>query len=118
MDNITNLEELKTIYTAIDEKQGEDIKVIDVRGLTSLTDFFIITNGKNPKQIDAICDSVKNELAKVDITTENVEGYGSNWALLDYDFAFVHVFSKEARENYELERLWSDGNFLDVELFK
>lgn len=119
MDNkITNLEELKIIFNAIEEKQGEEIKVIDVREITSLTDYFIITNGKNTNQIDAICESIKTELNKKDVFSLNVEGYGSNWTLLDYGFAFIHIFSKEARDTYELERLWSDGNFLDMELFK
>lgn len=113
-----DMEKLKIVFEAIEEKFGENIKIIDVRDITSLTDYFIITNGKNTKQNDAICESIKEQLGKIDIFATNVEGYGSSWTLIDFNFAFIHIFDKEARETYELERLWSDGEFLDVELFK
>lgn len=114
---LVDLDKLKLIYNAIDEKFGENIKIIDVREITTLTDYFVITNGKNSKQIDGICEGVKNALGKISVFATNVEGYGSNWTLMDYNFAFIHVFSQEERENYELERLWSDGEFLSAELF-
>ncbi|MFV0504155.1 MAG: ribosome silencing factor [Lachnospirales bacterium] len=109
------LKELKQIYKAIDDKMGENITIIDISKISSLCDYFIITNGNNVKQQDAIATNIKDELGKLNIIAMDSEGSGSDWTLLNYGFAFIHIFHKESRELYELERLWSDGDFINME---
>jgi len=109
MSEIT--QKLAKAYRAIEEKQGEDILVLDISRISSFTDFFIICHGRNEKQIQAIADSVREVLAKQERTRPaHVEGYRSaSWVLLDYVDFVVHVFSEPMRRFYNLEKLWSDG---------
>ena len=106
----------KIAYTALEEKKGEDIRVIDISGVSVLADYFIITNGSNENQIRALVDSVEEELVKAGYEIRQKEGYGlGNWVLLDFGDIIVHVFDKENRLFYDLERIWSDGKQLVAE---
>ncbi len=108
-------EVLKLIYNAIDDKLGEDIKVICIDEISSLAEYFIIANGKNPNQVRAIADSVEDATAKNDIELLHAEGYrGNDWVLLDFGKVIVHVFDAESRTFYNLERIWGDGKTIDV----
>ena len=96
---------------AIDKKAGR-IVVFDVRGLSSLTDFFIVCHGTSEAQVKAIVDNIRKG-------TENkprhLEGYeNQNWILLDYFDIVVHVFKKDERDYYELERLWADAPMKEI----
>ena len=87
---------------ALEDKKGEDIKVLDLKGLSNIADFFVIGSGNNPNQIRAMADSVNEKLFKA--------GYsGGVWILLDYGSLIVHVFDKEQRNFYNLERIWGDA---------
>ena len=98
----------KLAYEALDEKLGEDIKVIDISEISVLADYFIIANGSNESQVRALVENVEEKLSK--------EGYGlGNWVLLDFGNIIVHVFDKENRLFYDLERIWRDGKYMDVE---
>ncbi len=113
------LEELKTIYKAMDEKLAEDITVLDISEISSLTTYFIIASGSNVRQIEAICDNVDFELEKNHTETKiTKEGMGTPWALLDVEYAYIHVFHEENRETFNLERLWADAKVVDLELLK
>ena len=91
-------------------KKGEDLVVLDLRGISSFTDFFVITHGNSPRQNVALYECVEEELKKEDIRPLSVEGKEhTEWILMDYGSFIVHIFSKRAREYYSLEKLWGDA---------
>lgn len=109
-----DLEETRKIaamaYKALDEKQGDEIKIIDIHLQSVLADYFIICNGRNPNHVRALMDSVEDKLAEAGYEPRNREGIDSfTWALLDYNHVIVHIFSEEARGFYNLDRIWQDG---------
>lgn len=93
------------------EKKAFDMVALDLRAIASFTEFFIIATGANQRQVQAIADGIVEQLKKQHATRPvRVEGYSSaEWLLLDYGDFIVHVFNKEAREFYDLERLWRDA---------
>ncbi len=100
---------------ALEEKKGEDICVIDIADVSVLADYFIIANGSNSNQVNALVDSVEEELSKAGYEAKQREGYGmGSWVLLDYSDIIVHVFDKENRLFYDLERIWKDGKRIEV----
>lgn len=103
-------------YKALEDKKGEDIKIIDISNVSVLADYFIIANGTNKNQVQALVDNVQEELDKVGVQVKQVEGYRmGNWILLDYGDIIIHVFSKEDRLFYDLERIWRDGKDISIE---
>lgn len=102
---------LARVCKAIDQKQGGEVNILDVRSVSSFTDFFIICQGNNRKQNQAICDEIVETLKHQDrLSPLHVEGYDhAEWILIDYIDLVIHVFSSEARDFYKIERLWSDG---------
>ena len=108
-------EMIKTIVKALDSKRAEDIQVLEIRDLTVIADYFIIANGTSTTQTKALADEVEFKLNEQGVTPERVEGYqGTNWIILDYGDIVVHVFYKETRSFYNLERLWKDAKQLDI----
>lgn len=101
-------------YRAIEEKKGEDIKLLEIRDLTILADYFLIASGGSPSQIQAIIDFVQEKLHEVDCDLKRLEGNrGSSWILMDYGDLVIHIFDREDRLFYDLERIWSDGKLID-----
>ena len=101
-------------YQALDDKKGEDIQVIDISQVSVLADYFIIANGNSESQVRALVDNVEEELSKAGYKMKQREGYGSgNWVLMDFGEIIVHVFDKENRLFYDLERIWRDGKHVD-----
>lgn len=101
-------------YQALDDKKGEDIQVIDISQVSVLADYFIIANGNSESQVRALVDNVEEELLKAGYEMKQREGYGSgNWVLMDFGEIIVHVFDKENRLFYDLERIWRDGKHVD-----
>ena len=97
------------------EKKALDIKIIDVRKITTLTDFFIICTSESQPQTRAITDHIQETMKKEELHPLHLEGYENlNWVLMDYVHFVVHVFSRESRDYYDLERLWADGNITSV----
>lgn len=106
----------KFAYQALEEKKGEDIKIIDIAEISVLADYFIIANGTNANQVNALVDSVEEALSKAGYDVKQREGYGlGNWVLLDFGDIIVHVFDKENRLFYDLERIWRDGKAIAPE---
>lgn len=100
---------------ALDSKKGKEIKVIEIGDLTTLADYFVIAAGTSNTQISALSDVVEELLKKAGEMPLRREGYrDGTWVLLDYGCVAVHVFSEEAREFYDLERLWRDGKEVDL----
>lgn len=103
-------------YHALADKKGEDIKMIDISGISVLADYFLIASGSNESQIRAMVDNVEEELLKAGYSVKQREGYGSgSWVLMDFGDIIVHVFDKENRLFYDLERIWRDGKTIDIE---
>ena len=101
-------------YQALDDKKGEDIQVIDISQVSVLADYFIIANGNSESQVRALVDNVEEELLKAGYEMKQRERYGSgNWVLMDFGEIIVHVFDKENRLFYDLERIWRDGKHVD-----
>ncbi len=103
-------------YHALDERKGEDIVMIDISGVSVMADYFIIANGSNENQVRALVDNVEEELGKAGYHVKQREGYGlGSWVLMDYGEIIVHVFDKENRLFYDLERIWRDGKRVEIE---
>lgn len=111
MDKILN-----TIYNAIDDKKGVNTRILDISAITTISDYFIVTSGNNYNQGRAIADNVEEELLKKHgMRPERVEGYNNGeWILLDYIDYVIHVFDREQRLFYDIERIWSDGKEIEV----
>ena len=105
----------KLAVTALEEKKAEDVTVIDISEISPIADYFIIANGSNQNQLQAMRDAVDEELYKAGYTAKQIEGNSySTWILMDYGDIIVHVFSKEDRLFYDLERIWKDGKEISV----
>lgn len=105
---------LKTIVDALEDKKAEALHLIDISGVSTIADYFVITNGTNTSQIQALADNVEEKLARNGIHSRSVEGYNTaNWILMDYNDILVHIFDKESRGFYDLERMWRDGKVVD-----
>ena len=108
--SMNSKEMAKTAYQALSEKKAGDIKIIDISGISVLADYFLIADGSNQHQIEAMCDAVEEELFKAGVQIKQKEGNNSSsWILMDYGDIIVHIFSKEDRFFYDLERIWRDG---------
>jgi len=92
------------------ERKGRDVLVLDLRGISSATDYFVIAGGTSVVQVKAIAEFIVDELKKDDVRPQPLEGLeGGRWVLLDYVDFVVHVFHPQARDFYQLERLWGDA---------
>ena len=109
----------KLACEALADKKGEDIRVIDIAGISVLADYFIIANGTNQNQLQAMrdaADEALQTLGKAGYEVKQREGYGlGSWVLLDFGDIIVHVFDRENRVFYDLERIWRDGKQVDPE---
>ena len=101
---------------ALEDKKAEDITIIDISEVAVLADYFIIADGSNRNQVQAMADSAEEALGRAGYDAKQIEGYQSaNWILMDYKDIIVHVFSKEDRAFYDLERIWRDGKQISKE---
>ena len=99
---------------ALDSKKAKDIQVFKIDELSTLGDYLIIANGNSSTQVRALADEVEYKLSEVGREPDHIEGRATNWYLLDYQSVMVHVFDKEAREFYNLDRLWADAEQVDI----
>lgn len=105
-----SLELAKIAYQALDDKKGKDIVVLDIRSVSVVADYFIIASGDNERQLQALADAVDEALFRAGAERRSLEGNrGSTWILMDYNDVIVHIFNKEDRLFYDLERIWRDG---------
>ena len=111
-------EKLNLIIKTLDTKKAEDIQAIKISDLTIIADYFIIANGMSSTQSRALADEVEFKMKQQGAEPLRVEGErGANWIIIDYGDVVVHVFYKETREHYNLERLWADGEHIDINKF-
>lgn len=112
------LEMAKLACKALDDKKGQDIKVIDIHEVSVLADYFIIASGSNQNQVQAMVDNVDEQLGRAGFIAKQIEGTkNSSWILMDYGDVIIHVFDEENRLFYDLERIWRDGKILDMKEF-
>ena len=112
---MTILEVVKKAVEALEDKKAEDITVIDISEVSSIAEYFIIANGSNANQLAAMQDAVDEAFYKSGIHAKQIEGNrNSTWILIDYNDVIVHLFSKEDRLFYDLERIWKDGKVVDL----
>ena len=105
---------VKIAVAALEEKKGEDIKIIDIHGVSVIADYFVLASATNNSQLHALVDSVEEKLFKAGYECKQKEGnLTSTWMLMDYNDVIVHVFSQEDRLFYDLERIWRDGKILE-----
>lgn len=113
---MTSKELTKIAVKALDDKKGEDITIIDISEVSVLADYFIIAAGSNRSQIQAMADNVDECLSRNGGSLKQIEGYeAGNWVLLDFQDVIVHIFDKENRLFYDLERIWRDGKVIQPE---
>ena len=116
MDKTNSAQMAKLAIKALEDKKAEDVRVIDISEISVLADYFIIANGLNVSQVQAMSDNVQEVLGRAGYDLKQGEGYQSaNWILLDYGDIIVHIFDKENRLFYNLERIWRDGKAIDPE---
>lgn len=100
---------------AAESRKSTDVRVLDLRPLTSFADFFVLCNGGNQRQIQAICDEVLRVMKLRGERPISLEGYdNAEWILADFGDLLVHIFSEKSRKYYDLDRLWRDAENVDV----
>ena len=106
---------VKAAYKTLDDKFATDIVVLDIRSVSPIADYFIIAGGSNPNQIRAMTQAVEEKLFALGVKLGHVEGLqAANWVLMDFGSIIVHIFDKENRGFYNLERLWSDARTVNT----
>lgn len=104
---------------ALEDKKAEDISIIDISGVSVLADYFLIASGSNHSQVQALTNNVEEKLGRAGASARQIEGYDTaNWILMDYGDIIVHVFDRENRLFYDLERIWRDGKNIALSDFK
>ena len=106
---------VRIIRDALEEKKGEDVRILDISEVSVLADYFIIANGTSNNQVKALVDNVEEKMSEAGYELKQSEGNGAGtWVLLDYEDIIVHVFDKDNRLFYNLERIWSDGKRVEL----
>ena len=112
---MNSLEKVKESVKILDSKKGYDIDVIEIGDVTAITDYFVICTGNSEPQLKALADEVEYQMKERGVPVGHIEGYATaSWILLDYSDVIVHIFHKESRMYYSLERLWTDAKKVDV----
>ena len=116
MDKNLSKEIAKMAINALEDKKAEDVRIIDISEVSVIADYFIIAGGNNPNQIRAMCDNVQEVLGRAGHDCRQTEGYDTaNWVLMDFGDVIIHIFDRENRLLYDLERIWRDGKTVDAE---
>lgn len=100
---------------ALDSKRAKDIKLLYVEKQTVLADYYVLATGNSNTQINALSGEVEHKLTEAGVAVSHIEGHGNGtWVLMDYGTVAVHIFSREARDFYNLDKLWSDSEQIDI----
>lgn len=99
----------------LDNKKATDVIVIDIMEKSSFADYLVIASGNSDRQVNTLVDEVEDQFAKEGLLVKSIEGKNSGWILMDFGDVIVNIFTKETREKYNIEKVWGDCSFLDVE---
>ena len=101
----------------LDKKLAENVVVLKVDNITSITDYYVIATAKNTTHAKALCDEIEEKMQKLAVSPKSIEGYQSAmWILMDFENVIVHIFYDETRKFYDLERLWADAERIKIDL--
>lgn len=113
---MTNKEYAMLAGKTLSDKKAQDIVVIDIQEKASFADYFVICSGTSERQVQSLADDVEDAFAKEELFVKSIEGKnGSGWILMDFGDIIVNVFTKEMREKYNIEKVWGDCEFIEVE---
>ena len=112
-----SLDTVKKIVKSLDDKKANDIEVIKINELTIVADYFVIAAANSNTHIRSLADEVEYQLEEAGIKLDHAEGRATGWVLLEFQGVVVHIFLEDARNYYNLERLWEDGTKLDISEF-
>ncbi|MCQ2463061.1 MAG: ribosome silencing factor [Clostridia bacterium] len=104
----------KNAVQILDKKKAVDISMIEITEKSILSDYFVIAGGTSSTHVKSLADELEYELEKLGVTPDHIEGRATGWILLDYGSVIFHIFTKESRDFYNLERLWADANMVDI----
>ena len=110
-------EKVKIAVKALDSKKAVDIKVIDVAEVSTLADYFIVASGTSSTHVKSLADEAEYQLVTNGAVLDHIEGRSTSWILHDFDDVVINVLGAESRGFYDLERLWADGNNVDISEF-
>lgn len=114
---MTSLELAKKSAKILDDKKGIDIKVVYIKDISILSDYLVIVTGTSSTHVKSLAEETEAKLKDFGVAPYHIEGHRSNsWILLDYGSVIIHVFSEETREFYNLEKLWKDGQEIEIDL--
>ena len=111
---MTPKELLFSTVQILDKKKGMDIKALEITEISSVADYFLLATGTSSTHIRALADEVDEELSKLGVQPDHIEGKTTGWILLDYKSVVVHIFTQSERELFNLEKLWGDGKEVDL----
>ena len=106
---------IKIAANALNEKKGREITAIKISDLTVLADYFLLCTANSSTQVRALCDEVEDKLKENGVLPHHIEGKATGWVALDYGSVIVHVFGRIEREFYDLDKMWSDGEIVDLD---
>ena len=111
---MTPKELLFSAVQILDNKKGMDIKALEITEISSVADYFLLVTGTSSTHIRALADEVDEELSKLGVQPDHIEGKSTGWILLDYKSVVVHIFTQSERELFNLEKLWGDAKEVDL----
>ncbi|MGN0520891.1 MAG: ribosome silencing factor [Candidatus Fimenecus sp.] len=111
---MTPKELLFSAVKILDQKKGMDIKALEITEISSVADYFLLATGTSSTHIRALADEVDEELSKLGVQPDHIEGKTTGWILLDYKSVVVHIFTQSERELFNLEKLWGDAKEVDL----
>ena len=110
---MTSLEIANSVYDILDNKKATELKMIKIDDISSLGDYFIFATGTSSTHVNSLADELEVKLKEDGIVPQHIEGYRANgWVLIDYGVVIVHIFTPDAREYYDLDRLWQTGELI------
>ncbi len=118
MSSVTGKEMAIRIAQVLEDKKGQRVSILDTEALTTLADYFVLCTGTSAPQLKAMSEATEEAMKELGVMPHHIEGHrGCTWVLQDYGDVIVHLFSEEARDFYNLDRLWGDAEVLSEELW-
>ena len=110
-----SIEILKVAANAVNEKKARDLFAVEVGEITILAEYLLMATATSSTHVRALADEVEFKLSQLGIEPHHIEGRSTGWILLDYESVIIHIFNKESREFYALDRIWNDGNPVNLD---